>query len=197
MSNKPDLKDFQVHLSSPKPVRIIAQGENFHVIKALAPVGLKFNDKPLLTRAQGQGGQVKGGYKELWISSDVAQTVVISLGYGRVYDNSVSVTGMPPVQVEATVAAASTSGNPINIALAAGQSVEVLPANEKRHSASIVRGESDLYNVKLAYGSAVNAQNGIPFSPQATANVESKSSVWAYNHSAVTQHIVAIDTSIL
>jgi len=109
----------------------------------------------------------------------------------------VSISDMPAVQVEAVVSAAATGGDPVSVVLAAGQSAEILPVNPKRHTASIVRGETDLYNIKLAYGSAINAQNGIPFAPQATAKIQSKASVWAHNHSAVSQTIIAIDTSIL
>jgi hypothetical protein len=111
--------------------------------------------------------------------------------------NAITIDSMPAVQVEATVAASSVAGEPINITLAAGQSGRILPENNKRHTATIVRGEADLYNIRLAYSSAANAENGLPFAPQATASVKSKVSVWAHNHSDSPQAIIAIDTSIL
>ncbi len=114
---------------------------------------------------------------------------------------AVDVNSMPALNIEAmpaiSIAAAATASDPINITLAAGQSAEILPINANRHTATIVRGELDLYNIKLAYGSAVNAQNGISFAPQATAKIQSKASVWVHNHSDVPQAIIAIDTSIL
>ncbi|MGB0860002.1 MAG: hypothetical protein ACPGSJ_08530, partial [Pseudoalteromonas spongiae] len=70
-------------------------------------------------------------------------------------EDGVDITSMPAVQVEAVVSAAATGGDPVNVVLAAGESREILPANIKRHTASIVRGEIDLYNIKLAYGSAI------------------------------------------
>ena len=111
--------------------------------------------------------------------------------------NAVNIASMPAVQVEAIVSAAATGNDPVNVVIPAGESREILPINTKRHTASIVRGEADLYNIKLAYGSSVNAQNGIPFAPQATAKIQSKASVWAHNHSAFSQAVIAIDTSIL
>lgn len=108
----------------------------------------------------------------------------------------VAISKMPAVQVEATVAAAADASDPVTTIIPTGESREILPANANRHSATITRGETDLYNIKLAYKTAANAQIGTPFAPQATATVKVKQSVWAHNHSQVDQTVIVQDTSI-
>lgn len=103
---------------------------------------------------------------------------------------------MPAVAVEATVAAASTANDPVTIVLAAGATQQILPANANRHSATIVRGDIDLYNVRLGYNNATNAQNGLWFAPQATATIKVKAAVFAHNPSAEPQTLIALDTNI-
>lgn len=110
--------------------------------------------------------------------------------------NKLDIQSMPAVQVEATVAAAATAGDSITVVLAAGQTAQILPININRHSAFISRDESDLYNVKLGYNTPENAQAGIPFAPQASASVSAKAAVYAHNHSAFEQTVIAVDTSI-
>lgn len=111
-------------------------------------------------------------------------------------DDGVRVTDMPAVQVQASVAAASGAGDVITVTLAAGETKLVLAANDKRHSASVVRGEDDLYNIKLGYKSEANAQAGMPFAPQATMTTRSQAAIYAHNHSAVTQTVIAVETTI-
>jgi len=108
----------------------------------------------------------------------------------------VSISDMPAVQVEATVGAANDAGDVINVILQPNETKQILPVNNTRHSASVVRGEADLYNIKLGYNSALNAQNGLPFAPQATASIKTKAALWAHNHSAVAQTVIAVETNI-
>lgn len=92
--------------------------------------------------------------------------------------------------------AADSASDIINITLLTGETKEILPVNNNRSVATIIRGESDLYNIKLGYNTAANAQAGLPFSPQASASIKVKASVWAHNHSTETQTVIAVDTSI-
>lgn len=108
----------------------------------------------------------------------------------------VSISDMPAVQVEATVSAANDAGDVINVTLQPNETKQILPINNTRHSASVVRGETDLYNIKLGYNSALNAQNGLPFAPQATATIRTKAALWAHNHSTVAQTVIAVETNI-
>lgn len=108
----------------------------------------------------------------------------------------VSISDMPAVQVEATVGAANDAGDVINVILQPNETKQILTINNTRHSASVVRGETDLYNIKLGYNSALNAQNGLPFAPQATASIKTKASLWAHNHSTVAQTVIAVETNI-
>jgi len=110
--------------------------------------------------------------------------------------NPLTIESLPAIQVEATVAAAATAGDTINLVLAAGATAQILPANEFRHSAFIVRGEADLYNVRIGYKTAQNAVNGLPFAPQASASIAAKVAVFVHNHSDVEQNIIAVETNI-
>jgi hypothetical protein len=110
--------------------------------------------------------------------------------------NPLDIKSLPALQVEATVAAATSAGDSINLVLAAGATAQILPVNEFRHSAFIVRGESDLFNVRLGYKTEANALNGLPFAPQASASIAAKVAVFVHNHSDVEQTIIAVETNI-
>ena len=110
--------------------------------------------------------------------------------------NPIAIGSMPAVQVQATVAAANDASAPATITLLAGETKLVLAENQYRHKAILVRGDTDLYNLRLGYDSTVNAQNGVWFAPQATAKIEVTKAAYAHNPSATTQTIIAQDTSI-
>ena len=98
-------------------------------------------------------------------------------------------------QWDVGISAANTANDPVTVELQPNESLEILSSNNNRSSATLVRAELDLYNIKLAYNSAENAQNGFPCSPQATVNITAKASVWAHNHSPVAQTVIAIETN--
>lgn len=110
--------------------------------------------------------------------------------------NPIDVKSLPALQVQASVAAANDASDPATITLAAGETKLVLAENQFRHKAILVRGDTDLYNLRLGYKTAVNAQNGVWFAPQATAKIEVTKAVYAHNPSASTQTIIAQDTQI-
>lgn len=111
-------------------------------------------------------------------------------------DVPLKIAEMPAVQVQASIAAANDASAPATITLAAGETKLVLAENQYRHKAILVRGDTDLYNLRLGYDSTTNAQNGVWFAPQATAKIEVTKAVYAHNPSATTQTIIAQDTSI-
>jgi len=110
--------------------------------------------------------------------------------------NAIDIASMPAVQVEATVSAANDASDVTTVTLQPNETKQILAINNSRHSASVVRGEMDLYNIKLGYNTALNAQNGVPFAPQASAIIRTKAALWAHNHSAVAQTVIAVETNI-
>jgi hypothetical protein len=85
------LRDYKVYLDGVAPVRQIAKGSHFHILKATTDVTLKFDEQTSFTRGQGQGGDLPNGFTEVWLSSAAPQWVTIALGDGRVRDNTSSI----------------------------------------------------------------------------------------------------------
>jgi hypothetical protein len=183
------MRDFNLALVEGVERVVDVQGSWFHVQKTQSKIQLQFNESPFVVREEGQGGA--RDYNRVTILSETTQNVILSLGFGQETDARVKLTN-----ISATVSAAETAGNPITLVLSAGQTAQLLPRNSARKSAYIVRGENDLYNIKIAYKTAQNAQDGLFFAPQSSVNVEAKEAVFVHNHSDFTQSVVAIDTNI-
>lgn len=129
MSNKSDLRDYKVYLDGVAPVRVIVQGEHFHILEASSKVTLDFDGRIKYTRVQGQGGDVPKGFKEVWLSSAAPQHVIISLGYGRVRDNTASINN---ANIQATVKNSNVNNHLPTVNVPAGQAILLANGSDKR-----------------------------------------------------------------
>jgi hypothetical protein len=84
---KQGMTDYGGYIAAGNSITFNVEGDSFHVITAASAVQLSFDDGKQLTRYQGMGGVAPSEYKKVTITSEAAQSVVIALGTGGVFDS--------------------------------------------------------------------------------------------------------------
>lgn len=176
MSNKSDLRDYKVYLDGVAPVRVIAQGEHFHILKATSEVTLDFDGRFKYERVQGQGGDVPKGYSEVWISSQAPQNIVIALGYGRVRDNTASINAP---NISATIENANINNHLPVVTCIAGQATLLASADVNRKELR-VNVDSEQPNGIFIGGAGIAANQGGFIDVGVTDYIPTKGALYAF-----------------
>lgn len=120
---KNGLKDYPFVLGAGAEVDLNVQGDYFQVISASGDIGLRFDEAAMITRAQGMGGSAE--YSRVSVYSPIAQTVVVSLGYGIATDSRASLSAT----VNTTVEPATQNIPLAEVSVGAGSTVLLAAAN--------------------------------------------------------------------
>lgn len=152
-----ELRDHKVYLDGVAPVRINAIGNHFYILEATAPVHLNFDNRNQITRKKGQGGDVGQGFREVILSSDAPQTVVVALGHGRVRE-----TGLATFSgdLSATIENANQNQGLPEVTVPAGQVAQICAANVNRKEVRLSIKSDAAGGVYLGHSALPAGQGG-------------------------------------
>lgn len=95
------MADYQINLRAAEQIDLAISGNYFRVLEASDDVWISVDGGALQKRSAGIGELIESGFSRLSIYSDVNQTVLLSVSYGRIDDNRLTLTPGAVVQVDA------------------------------------------------------------------------------------------------
>jgi len=127
------LRDYSRSLGAGGESVVKVKGNYYHVVSAISPVQLSFNDGAFITREQGVGGSV-GDYTEVRVKSVVAQTVTVAFGTGVLNDSRavVSISIPAGTEINAEIQPATLNEPKALKSIGAGATVLLSAANADR-----------------------------------------------------------------
>lgn len=174
------LRDYKVYLDGVAPVRQLAKGSHFHILKATTDVTLKFDEQTSFTRGQGQGGDLPRGFTEVWLSSAAPQWVTIALGDGRVRDNTSSINNP---NINATIENSNVNTHLPVVTCVAGQATLIAAANINRKELRL-NINSEQFGGLFLGGSGILANQGGFLDVGQTDYISTKGALYAFNDNA-------------
>jgi len=191
--SKKGMQDFTRYIEAGTETEIDINGDYFHVFESDTDITLQFDEGQRIKRKAGQGGSVFE-YEKVTISSEVTQTVRISVGFGTVTDTANGASsggGGVSGDVNATIKTANAIKQYGDQTVNAGVSIKVLSANNNRKEAVIVSNANNPDFVRLGT-SLVDGSTGIPIDAGGSFTINATSEVWIHNTSpntAATVHV--------
>ena len=180
MATGKGLRDYSYPVKAGKWARIDIDGDYVQVLQATGDISLRFDDGDIITRRQGQGWPITY-LRKVEILSVADQQVTLALGYtgvggGPPYDNTSQFVGTVNVQANLP----TLRGAPPHVVVAAGATVQVLPTDGTRLSATVqLDDEADGY-VWIG-DSSVDAGHGNKLNPDDIAEPAGSPEVWVFN----------------
>ena len=98
--SKKYMRDYAYTFDAGQTITATVRGNAFHIVTAESPVKLRFDNGKQATRWQGMGAAFETEYSDVEISSETAQTIIITLGYGEMWDSRASITGSIGVSID-------------------------------------------------------------------------------------------------
>ena len=175
-----DLQDRKFILDGVSPQRILVKGSHFHILQAASKVKLTFDNRYSIERVQGQGGDTPRPYREVFISSEVPQTVVIALGDGRVRDNTVSIND---ANIAATVENANKNTHLATVTVPAGQTALLANGSASRKELRI-QVDSEQPGAVFVGGLGLTSENGGLIEVGMVDYIQSEGAFYAHNPNA-------------
>lgn len=176
-----NFRTYPLNLSAGQEMQFGAEGNFYAVVEADSPFTITFDESNRITNAQaGTGGEFPSWFQNVKVKSEVAQTIVLVLGYGRFYDNRATAN----VVVNATVEPANTV-RPLNeVSIPAGGSAQLAAANSARKELRVGVRANQSGGVYLGDATVGPAAPGGFVEEGGTEYLSSESAVYAYNPGA-------------
>lgn len=182
------MRDYPITLSAGVERSLNVAGSFWHLIKASGEVKLGFDEGAKITRSQGMAGTAK--YTRITVLSPINQTVTVSLGFGQSFDARAAVEAV----VNAAVEPSNSNSALPQVTIAAGQTVEIAPANAARKELRIQVKSDQVGGVNIGDAN-VNATKGGFVEVGMVDYVASEAAMYAHNPNAASVTVNVLDLS--
>jgi hypothetical protein len=179
-------------LEAGQEIQFGAQGNFYAVASASSPVTITFDDSNRIAGAeQGTGGEFPVSFGSVKVKSEVAQTVVLVLGFGKYHDNRA--TGN--FTVNTTVEPANKITPLAEVTVPANGSAQLAAADATRKELRVGVKSDQPGGVYLGDATVGAAAPGGYLEEGGTDYITTESAVYAYNAgtSDVVVHVVSLE----
>lgn len=193
------MRDFNLRLTAGVEKRLQVPGNFFGVVKAIGLIKISFNESPYITRYQSMGGNFSN-YSNVKVLSPITQDVVISLGYGTMYDSRASSPiGDEKVNIAPVKIFENDGGNFVesipytpDVTISGGTSL-ILNANPSRKYVHLFSLDTNTTNIRIAPSLRVSENFGAILAPDGNGTIESNLALYAYNPTNDEQEIAIME----
>lgn len=176
--------DHIISLDGVTPTYVPAVGNFYRVITASADVYVGVNSNEMDLRPLGVGENVPGGFTSLYVHSDTAQQIRLTVVDGEVTDNRLALTEPLPI--------AAGMSNGTDVSIGAATSGQVAPVNANRFAIDVRSPTSNIVGVRIG-GAGVGAGQGIELLPGERYRWETTAAIHVYNPHTAAQTIQFIE----
>jgi len=189
--NQRNFRSYKYILDAGQHVTADIDGNMFAVITASSKLSLSFDESNTLKdMQQGMGGEFGSPYNKVTIKTDVPQTIVLVLGFGRLNDSrSEASTGDTNISVDK----ANTIGNKGTVVIPAGQASQIIAANTTRLETRLNIKDTEPGGVYLG-ASGVTAATGGYLDVGQTEYMSGSFAIFAFNDNPDPVSVSVIDT---
>lgn len=172
------MQTFEVTLAAGVPQSFNVEGDFFHILSAVDPLGVRFDEGKRSILEKGVGLRVY--YARVALESDTSQSVVVLMGFGHVTDARAAVSAT----ITAPIEPAALNVPIADVTVAAGNQ-ELLEAAVATRLELCVGVASDQANGVRIGDNTAAAGLGTLVEPGQTLVWSSRAAVYAYNAGAV------------
>lgn len=185
-------RTYPLQLEAGQEIQFGAQGNFYAVASASSPVTITFDDSNRIAGAEeGTGGEFPMSFGSVKVKSEVAQTVVLVLGFGRYHDNRATAN----ITVNTTVEPANKITPLAGVTVPAGGSAQLAAADATRKELRVGIKSDQPGGVYLGDATVGAAAPGGYLEEGGTDYITTESAVYAYNAgtSDVVVHVVSLE----
>ena len=180
MNTRSDIRQYSIALTANTPYALSKPGNLLHIYNATSPITFQTDDGANITLVTGMS--CERDYDTISLLSNVNQSVIVTLGYGKINDNRATVNA----QITADTKIANTFTTSADVSIAGTTQVQVLAAVATRKTAIISSLSTNTANLRVGdAGSAIG--EGIELTPGGTVTLDTTDAIKVYNPDAAVQ----------